>query len=68
MTATTHSHFSPPQFLTRIRARAERAFLYIGNITDLAGQTIEQMRRGPVERPLLIAQLEQIGVRSLGIV
>ncbi len=68
MTATAQSHFSPPQFLTRIRGRAEAAFLYVGNLTDLAGQTVEQMRRGPIERPLVMAQLEQVGVRSLGIV
>lgn len=68
MTTTAESHFSAPQFLTRIRERAERAFLYVGNLTDLASQTIEQMRRGPIERPLVMAQLEQIGVRSLGIV
>lgn len=68
MTTTAEPHFSAPQFLTRIRDRAQAAFLYVGNITDLAGQTIEQLRRGPMERPLFIAQLEQIGVRSLGIV
>jgi phospholipid/cholesterol/gamma-HCH transport system permease protein len=55
-------------FLDRARERAESAFLYIGGMTELAGQTIQQFRRGPLERPLLVAQFDQIGVRSLSIV
>jgi len=54
--------------LTRIRDRVERALTYVGELTDLAGQTMQQMRRGPIERPLLMAQFEQIGVRSISIV
>jgi phospholipid/cholesterol/gamma-HCH transport system permease protein len=66
---TTSTFETPPQNLfDRIRARADEAFLSVGSITDLAAQTIQQMRRGPIERPLLMAQLDQIGVRSLSIV
>ena len=50
----------------RIRDRAENAFEYVGGITDLAIQTIQQIQ--PVERSLLTAQLDQIGVRSISIV
>jgi phospholipid/cholesterol/gamma-HCH transport system permease protein len=57
-----------PKFTTRVRERADAAFLYIGSLTDLAVQTVQQFRRGPVERPLLIAQMDQIGFRSLSIV
>ena len=57
-----------PSFTTRVRERADAAFLYVGGLTDLASQTIQQLRRGPIERPLLTAQLDQIGVRSLSIV
>lgn len=57
-----------PKFTTRLRERADAGFLYVGSLTDLAVQTVQQFRRGPVERPLLIAQMDQIGVRSLSIV
>jgi len=52
----------------RTRAKVQRFVLYVGEITDLAVQTIQQMWRGPIERNLLIAQLDQVGVRSLSIV
>ena len=42
--------------------------LYTGGITDLGIQTVREIVRGPVETKLLIAQFEQIGVRSLSIV
>jgi phospholipid/cholesterol/gamma-HCH transport system permease protein len=54
--------------LDRARDRAEAALEYIGGITNLAIQTIAQMRRGPIDRPLLTAQFDQIGVRSISIV
>ncbi|HEX8620297.1 MAG TPA: ABC transporter permease [Thermoanaerobaculia bacterium] len=57
-----------PGFATRLRTRAEAGLLYVGGITELAGQTIQQFRRGPIERPLLMTQFDQIGVRSLSIV
>ncbi|HEX8252793.1 MAG TPA: ABC transporter permease, partial [Thermoanaerobaculia bacterium] len=60
---------APPEtFFTRMRQRADEGFLYVGGLTELAGQTLVQLRRGPMERPLLTAQLDQIGVRSLSIV
>ena len=43
--------------------------VYVGEITDLAVQTIQQaFRRGGIERPLLIAQFDQVGVKSISIV
>ncbi len=53
---------------TRARARVERALHYTGELTALAVQVVQQMRKGPIERPLLIAQFEQVGVRSISIV
>ena len=54
--------------LGRFRARADESFLYVGGLADLAQQTVQQLRRGPLERPLIMAQFDQIGVRSLSIV
>jgi phospholipid/cholesterol/gamma-HCH transport system permease protein len=68
MTAVAQPQAAAPKFLTRIRRRAEESFLYLGGLTDLAVQTIQQMRRYPIERPLVLAQLDQIGVRSMSIV
>ena len=68
MTTTAETREALGDLFTRIRDRVENALLYLGGITDLAVQTVQQMRRGPIERPLLIAQLEQIGVRSISIV
>jgi phospholipid/cholesterol/gamma-HCH transport system permease protein len=53
---------------TRLREKVGGSMLYLGEITDLAGQTLRQLRRGPLERPLVMAQFDQIGVRSLSIV
>ena len=68
MTTSTLERPADPGFLERVRNRADAAFLYVGGLTDLAGQTVQQIRRYPIERPLLMAQLDQIGVRSLSIV
>lgn len=68
MTTSTLERPAPPGFVQRVRERASRTFLYVGGLTDLAGQTIQQIRRGSIERPLLMQQFEQIGVRSLSIV
>jgi len=57
-----------PGFFRRIRSRGERALVYIGEMSDLASQTIIQAWHGPIERPALIAQFDQIGVRSMSIV
>ena len=68
MTTSTLEQPASPGLVRRIRDRADSTFLYIGGLTDLAVQTIRQARRGPIERPLLMAQFDQIGVRSLSIV
>ena len=68
MTTTALDQPTPPGILQRLRERADRTFLYVGGLTDLTMQTLQQIRRGPIERPLLIAQFEQIGFRSLSIV
>ncbi|HEX8171588.1 MAG TPA: ABC transporter permease [Thermoanaerobaculia bacterium] len=57
-----------PSMFARMKERADGAFFYVGGITDLAVQTIQQLWRGPIERPLLMAQFDQIGVRSISIV
>ena len=54
--------------LNRVRTRAENWLLNIGELSNLAVQTVQQIWRGPVERPLVIAQLDQVGVRSISIV
>ncbi|MGN6185977.1 MAG: MlaE family ABC transporter permease [Thermoanaerobaculia bacterium] len=68
MTAAVQPQPSAPKLFTRLRTRADESFHYIGGLTDLAVQTVQQFRRAPIERPLLIAQLDQIGVRSMSIV
>lgn len=69
MTTAVHPQDSAPDSIfDRIRGRAEAAFLYVGGLTELAGQTLQQLRRGPVERSLVTAQFDQVGVRSLSIV
>jgi phospholipid/cholesterol/gamma-HCH transport system permease protein len=55
--------------IARTRSRLEQSFLYMGEITDLAVQTVQQaFRPGGIERALLIAQFDQVGVRSISIV
>jgi len=70
MTDTTLDAAVPaePKLFERIRMKAHSAFLQIGGLTDLAVQTIQQTWRGPLERPLVMAQFDQIGVRSISIV
>ncbi len=53
---------------TRMRARADEAFVYVGGLTDLAIQTLQQLRKGPLDRTLVMAQFDAIGVRSMSIV
>jgi len=57
-----------PNVFERTRNRAFRALTYVGELSDLAGQTIRDVVRGPVETSLVITQFEAIGVRSLSIV
>jgi phospholipid/cholesterol/gamma-HCH transport system permease protein len=68
MTATLDTPPAAEGLFDRVRERAEAAFEYVGGLTDLALQTFEQLRRGPMERSLLTAQFDQIGVRSISIV
>jgi phospholipid/cholesterol/gamma-HCH transport system permease protein len=57
-----------PGLFMRFRTKFDRSMDYVGQITDLAVQTIQQLLRGPVERSLVIAQFDQVGVRSISIV
>jgi len=57
-----------PGFVARAKDRVTEAMLYIGGITDLAVQTIQQAIRGPIERDILLAQFDSIGVQSMSIV
>ena len=68
MTTAVETPVSQPSLLARSRERADAAFAYVGGLTDLAVQTVQQLRRGPLERELITAQFDQIGVRSLSIV
>jgi phospholipid/cholesterol/gamma-HCH transport system permease protein len=54
--------------LDRVRRHTDEAFAYLGELTDLAVQTIQQFVRGPIDRAIVLAQFDQIGVRSLSIV
>jgi phospholipid/cholesterol/gamma-HCH transport system permease protein len=60
----------PPRarFLSRLRDSFTLALVYVGEVSDLAWQVIQQMIRGPFERDAIITQFETIGVRSLSIV
>ena len=55
-------------FFERVREHVEEALLYIGGLTDLTGQTLQQTFRGKIERAILVAQFDQVGVRSMSIV
>jgi phospholipid/cholesterol/gamma-HCH transport system permease protein len=55
-------------FVERVRERTEAALYYLGGLSELTGQTLQQLRRAPLERPLLVQQFDAIGVRSLSIV
>ncbi|HXA16657.1 MAG TPA: ABC transporter permease [Thermoanaerobaculia bacterium] len=54
--------------LDRVRWKADEALLYLGGLSDLAAQTVQQFIRGPIDRAIVVAQFDQIGVRSLSIV
>jgi phospholipid/cholesterol/gamma-HCH transport system permease protein len=57
-----------PGLVDRVKDRLTEAMEYVGGITDLAVQTIQQAIRGPLERDILMAQFDTIGVQSLSIV
>jgi len=68
MTDFPQQQTTEPTFFSRWRDHIEDALDYVGNLTDLAVQTVQQTVRGPIERPAVIAQFDQIGVRSMSIV
>ncbi len=53
--------------LARTRSRLEDWLYHLGDITDLAGQTIREFVRGPMEKALILQQFDVIGVKSLSI-
>jgi phospholipid/cholesterol/gamma-HCH transport system permease protein len=59
---------SEPNVFGRMKNRVNAALFYIGELTDLGVQTIQQAWSGTPEGNLLVAQFDQIGVRSLSIV
>jgi len=61
-------HPGEPNFLARWRNRVNDALFYVGELTDLGVQTIQQAWNGTPEGNLLVAQFDQIGVRSMSIV
>ena len=54
--------------LDLVRRHSDEALVYLGELTDLAVQTVQQFVRGPIDRAIVLAQFDQIGVRSLSIV
>lgn len=54
--------------LRQFRRSVRDAMLQVGGLAELAVQTVQQTIRGPFEGPLLLVQLDQIGVKSLSIV
>ena len=55
--------------LARTRSRFEQSMFQLGDITELAVQTVQQtFKRGGIEKSLLVAQFDQVGVRSISIV
>lgn len=55
-------------FLHRTKDRAADFFLYVGGLSSLGAQTIQQTFRRPFEWGALFAQFDHIGVKSLSIV
>jgi phospholipid/cholesterol/gamma-HCH transport system permease protein len=68
MSTTTVERPAEPTIWTRLRQRGDALFLEVGELSTLAVQTLQQARRGPMDRSLLVEQLEKIGVRSISIV
>jgi phospholipid/cholesterol/gamma-HCH transport system permease protein len=52
----------------QFRRSVRDAMLQVGGLAELAVQTVQQTIRGPFEGPILLVQLDQIGVKSLSIV
>jgi len=55
-------------FVDRIKRHGQEWLLYLGGVAELATQTVQQFVRGPIDRGVVIAQFDQIGVRSISIV
>ncbi|MCU1227215.1 MAG: yrbE [Acidobacteria bacterium] len=55
-------------FLVRVKEHVQDGLYYLGGLTDLAMQTVQQTVRGRMERDVVMAQFDQIGVRSMSIV
>src|SRR4029079_18970789 len=53
--------------LDRGRKHLADTMFYLGDISQLALKTITQAKRGPLEMDAFMAQLDQVGVRSLSI-
>jgi len=58
---------APGSVFDRGRKHLADAMFYLGDISQLALQTITQAKRGPLEMDAFMAQLDQVGVRSLSI-
>jgi phospholipid/cholesterol/gamma-HCH transport system permease protein len=56
------------EIVDRLKRHGEEWLSYLGGVADLAVQTIQQFMRGPIDRAVVIAQFDQIGVRSISIV
>ena len=56
------------RFFDAFRERMRRRMVIMGELADLAWQVLRQMFKGPYERDAILAQLEQVGVRSMSIV
>lgn len=70
-TVETTERVSTPSWrepFDRLRQKLEKQMIYLGELSELAVQILRQMVRGPYERTALLAQLEQVGVRSMSIV
>jgi phospholipid/cholesterol/gamma-HCH transport system permease protein len=57
-----------PRLFSRLRDSFTLSLIYLGEISELGWQVLQQMFRGPFERDAIITQFETIGVRSLSIV
>ncbi|MGZ8853156.1 MAG: MlaE family ABC transporter permease [Thermoanaerobaculia bacterium] len=64
----SHQPFAAGTVFSRARKRIQEWLYYLGDIADLAAQTVVQMRRRPFEKEALLAQMDEVGVRSLSIV
>lgn len=65
LTATTQT---TPGTVARLRERTSQWLYYVGSLTDLGVQTVREFWRAPLERKLVVAQFDQVGVRSISIV